>query len=85
MENLANRLKQIVETFIMKNVPEETKEEFAIAAIHFNINLNACSKYDLMRIDHKAKQLVINEDTKILTTAAIFSYIIYRELNRGQI
>lgn len=85
MDNLANRLNQIVETFIVENVPEQTKEEFAIAAIHFNINLNTCSKYDLMRIDHKAKLLVINEENKILTTAAIFSYIIYRELNRGQI
>lgn len=68
-----------------KRVPDETKDDFVIAAIHFNINLNACSKYDLMRIDHKAKELAKAEENKILTTASIYSYILYRSLNTGEI
>lgn len=85
MENLAKKLEEIVEDFIEKRVPVETKQDFIIAAIHFNINLNTCSKYDLMRIDRKARDLANAEQNEILTTASIYSYILYREINTGEI
>ena len=86
MEKLATRLHEIVEKFMENNVPEETKHEFIVAAVHFNVNLNACSKYDLMRIDHKVNTLAENfEKNKMLTTASIFSYILFREMNRGKL
>ncbi|MGL5152008.1 MAG: hypothetical protein ACRC7N_15725 [Clostridium sp.] len=85
MESLSIKLNSIVEGFIKKYVPKETIEEFKIATIHFNVNLNACSKYDLMRIDHKAKILAKEEENKLLSSASIFSYIMYREMNHGQL
>ena len=85
MKNLAVKLERIVEEFIEVNVPEETKHDFIIAAIHFNINLNICTKYDLMRIDHKAKELADVEKNEILTNAAIFSYILFRSMNHNEI
>lgn len=85
MENLSNRLEIIVNKFIGEKVPSETRYEFVMATIHFNINLNACSKYDLMRIDHKVKELAKSEENKKLTTASIYSYILYRALNEGEI
>ena len=85
MERLSENLEKIVKEFIEKNVPEETKHDFVIAAIHFNINLNVCTKYDLMRIDHKAKELADVEKNEILTNAAIFSYALFRAINRNEI
>lgn len=85
MKRLAERLDNIVREFIVENVPKEIREEFVIAAIHFNVNLNACSKYDLMRIDHKAKELVASKENKILTTAAVYSYILYKSLNSVEV
>lgn len=85
MIDLKQKLQQIVKEFIDKNVPEEAKHEFIVAAIHFNINLNVCTKYDLMRIDHRAKELADVEKNKILTTASIFSYILFRAINHNEI
>lgn len=85
MENLSIRLEEIVTKFIEKKVPNETRNDFIVAAIHFNINLNACSKYDLMRIDHKVKELANSEENKQLSTASIYSYILYRALRENEI
>lgn len=85
MEDFSKRLEGIVNKFIEKKVPSETRNEFVVAAIHFNINLNACSKYDLMRIDHKVKELSTSEENKQLTTASIYSYILYRALREDEI
>ena len=85
IEKISKKLEEIVNKFMEKRVPDETREDFIIAAIHFNINLNACSKYDLMRIDHKAKELAKAEENKILTIASIYSYMLYRALNNGEI
>lgn len=85
MINLTKKLEKIVDEFIEVNVPEETKHDFIIAAIHFNINLNICTKYDLMRIDHKANELADVEKNEILTNAAIFSYILFRSINHDEI
>lgn len=85
MKRLSKKLEKIVKEFVEKNVPEETKHDFVIAAIHFNININVCTKYDLMRIDHKAKELTDVEKNEILTNAAIFSYVLFRAINRNEI
>lgn len=85
MKYLSENLESIVEKFIEKNVPEETRNDFIIAAIHFNINLNVCTKYDLMRIDRKAKELANVEKNEILTNAAIFSYVLFRAINHNEI
>ncbi len=85
MRALSENLEKIVQEFLEKNVPEETKHDFVIAAIHFNINLNVCTKYDLMRIDHKAKELADVEKNEILTNAAIFSYALFRSINHNEI
>lgn len=85
IESVSNRLEEIVSKFIDKKVPSETRNDFIVAAIHFNINLNACTQYDLMRIDHKVKELAMSEENKQLTTASIYSYILYRALNEGEI
>lgn len=85
MKVLAKKLDVIVNDFMNKNVSEETKHDFIIAAIHFNINLNACSEYDLMRIDHKAKELAHVERNELLTTASIYSYILFRAINRNEV
>ena len=85
MKKLSENLEKIVKEFLQKNVPEEIKDEFIIAAIHFNINLNACSKYDLMRIDHKAKELANVEANEILTNAAIYNYSMYRAIINNEV
>ncbi|MCD2502339.1 hypothetical protein LQE93_11160 [Clostridium sp. NSJ-145] len=85
MKYLSENLEKIVEGFLEKNVPDEIKHDFIIAAIHFNINLNVCTKYDLMRIDHKAKELADIEKNEILTNAAIFNYALFRAINHNEI
>lgn len=85
MSDLVAKIEKIVTEFIHKNVPENKTEDFILAAIHFNININVCSKYDLMRIDHKAKELINLNSNKLLTKSAIFSYILFREINNGNI
>ncbi|MBC5628099.1 hypothetical protein H8S20_04240 [Clostridium sp. NSJ-6] len=85
MKHLSENLEKIVEEFLEKNVPDETKHDFIIAAIHFNINLNVCTKYDLMRIDHKAKELADVEKNEILTNAAIYSYALFRAINHNEV
>lgn len=76
MRELSKKLNEIVNKFMEENVAEETKHDFIIVAINFNINLNVCTKYDLMRIYHKAKESSNAEEKKILTTASIYSYIL---------
>ena len=85
MKKLSENLEKTVKEFLEKNVPEEIKHEFIITAIHFNINLNACSKYDLMRIDHKVKELVNVEKKGLLTNAAIFNYKLFRDIKNNKI
>lgn len=85
MNELSKKLESIVKEFMEKNVPAGGKHDFVIAAIHFNINLNVCTKYDLMRIDHKAKDLANVENNLLLTKASIYSYILFRALNHKQI
>lgn len=85
MKDLSIKIENIVNKFIEENVPENTIEDFIIAAIHFNINLNACTKYDLMRIDHKANELAKNKRNEILTTASVFSYILFKSINNHEI
>lgn len=55
MSDLVAKIEKIVTEFIHKNVPENKTEDFILAAIHFNININACSKYNLMRMTIKLK------------------------------
>lgn len=85
MKILSKKLQEIVDEFLRNNVPDEGRHDFIVAAIHFNINLNDCSKYDLMRIDHKAKELANVESNEILTDAAIYSYTLFRAINRKEV
>ena len=85
MKELRNKMQNIVDEFLVKNITEDKRHDFIIAAIHFNVNLNECTRYDLMRIDHKAKELANVEENKVLTDAAIYSYILFRAINKNQI
>lgn len=85
MDKLSKNLKEIVNQYIEKRVSQETRSEFVTEAINFNINVNACSKYDLMRIKRKISILSKNEENKNLTKASIYSYILYNLLNTDEI
>ena len=85
MKEFKSKLEGIVEKFISNNVTEEGKKDFIVAAIHFNINSNDCSKYDLMRIDRKVKILADSTENEILTKASVYSYILFRAIQRNEI
>ena len=85
MMMLNEKLEKIVEKFIQENVAESDRKEFIIASIHFNINSNDCSKYDLMRIDRKVKILADSTENEILTKASVYSYILFRAIQRNEI
>lgn len=73
-------IEKLILDYVQNNVMEEVKESFINAVVHFIINENNCSKYDLMRIKYRFDKIEDNEVLDYIKLCSTYGYIIYRSV-----
>lgn len=73
-------IEKLILEYVEKNIVDDIKVEFINSAIHFIINEENCSKYDIMRIKYRLNKLNSKEVLDFLKLSATYGYIIYRSL-----
>ena len=73
-------IEKLILEYVENNIVDDIKTEFINAAVHFIINEDNCSKYDIMRIKYRFNKLDSKEVVDFLKLSATYGYIIYRSL-----
>lgn len=73
-------IEKLIVDYVENSIKEDVKVEFINSAIHFIINEDNCSKYDIMRIKYRFNKLDSKEVIDFLKLSATYGYIIYRSL-----
>lgn len=73
-------MENLILDYVQNNITEEVKEHFINAAVHFIINENSCSQYDIMRIRYRFKKIKSNEVLDYIKLCSTYGYIIYRSV-----
>lgn len=73
-------IEKLILEYVEKNIVDDIKVEFINSAIHFIINEENCSKYDIMRIKYRLNKLNSKEVLDFIKLSATYGYIIYRSL-----
>ena len=73
-------IEKLILDYVENNIVEDIKAEFINAAIHFIINEDNCSKYDIMRVKYRFNKLDSKETIDFIKLSATYGYIIYRSL-----
>lgn len=80
-----NHSEKIILNYISEKVNESIKENFIDAAVHFNISSSICTKNDLMRIEYRFKNIKDEAVYKTFKLYSVYSYILYRAVEVGDI
>jgi len=80
-----NYIEEIIKNYISNKVNKSIKEDFIEAAVHFNISSSICTKHDLMRIEYRFKNIKSEDVYKMFKLYAVYSYILYRAVEVGDI
>lgn len=78
MKNIS--MENLILDYVQNNITEELKEEFINAAVHFIVDEDSCSKYDVMRIKYRFKKIESNEVLDYIKLCSTYGYIIYRSV-----
>lgn len=78
MKNI--NIEKLILDYVENNIMEDVKESFINAIVHFIINENNCSKYDLMRIKYRFNKIDDNKVLDYIKLSSIYGYIIYRSV-----
>ena len=70
----------LIKDYIQNNITDDIKDEFMNAAIHFMINEDECSDYDLMRIKYRLKKIHSKDVFDCLKLTSVYGYVIYRTI-----
>lgn len=74
------KMEKLILEYVKNNITEEVKEDFINAAVHFIVNEDSCSKYDIMRIKYRFKKIKSNEIIDYIKLCSTYVYIIYRSV-----
>lgn len=80
-----NYIEEIIKKYISNKVSKSIKGDFIEAAVHFNISSSICTKHDLMRIEYRFKNIKSEDVYKMFKLYAVYSYILYRAVEVGDI
>lgn len=73
-------IEKLILEYVENNIVDDIKAEFINSAVHFIINEDNCSKYDIMRIKYRLNKLNSKEILDFIKLSATYGYIIYRSL-----
>lgn len=78
MKNI--NMEKLILDYVRNNITEKIKNHFINAAVHFIINEDNCSQYDIMRIKYRFKKIESNEVLDYIKLCSTYGYIIYRSV-----
>lgn len=75
-----SNIESLIIEYIENKVTEDIKSDFINSVIHFIINEDICSNYDIMRIKYRFKKIQSKEVINYIKLCSVYGYIIYRSL-----
>lgn len=77
---MQSTIENLIIDYVENNITDELKADFINAAIHFIINEEVCSQYDIMRIRYRFKKIESEDVQNNIKLCVTYGYIIYRAL-----